>query len=117
MGIHADLASCLEALPIAYAKHRMLSDSRNQPRDFEIIQVNRTFEQVSGLPRSSIIGMKLKKLFQDMQEESQKVLELLTASAVAGSYASFEQFIASQQSWYEIHAYSDEPGYVHNPAL
>jgi len=48
--------SIVESSPAGYAYHRIKLDESNHPCDYEFIEVNATFEKITGLRRIDILG-------------------------------------------------------------
>ncbi|NTW96241.1 MAG: PAS domain S-box protein [Erysipelotrichaceae bacterium] len=58
----------VESEPQAYAYLRLIQAQDNSPVDFKFIKVNKTFEKITGLSNSELIGQSFKLLFNDPKE-------------------------------------------------
>lgn len=101
----------LENLPDAFAYHKMVVDSEGKPIDYIFLEVNPAFEVMTGLVRSEVINKKVTEVHPGIEESSFDWIRTYARVAVKGESISFEQYFELTDKWYEITAYSDQPGY------
>lgn len=94
----------------AYALHRILLDENGQPCDYEFIDVNPSFEQLTGISREEIIGKRYKEVINDIEEKTDWV-GIYGKVATTGEPISFESYTASFDKWIVVNAYSPKKYY------
>jgi PAS domain S-box-containing protein len=91
----------------------MVQDSTGKPVDYIFLEVNSSFEALTGFPRDHIIGKKVTKLYPGIKGlgfDWIGVFDQVTAIGI-GHSIHFQQYLDQRKRWYEITAYSDQPGY------
>ncbi|MTI85237.1 MAG: PAS domain S-box protein [Firmicutes bacterium] len=101
----------VENLPDAFAYHQIVTDSENRPVDYIFLKINSAFEEMTGLSRDSVIGKKVTEVHPDIKESSFDWIGTYGKVASTGKSTHFEQYFEVADRWYDITAYSDEPGY------
>lgn len=100
----------LEALPIAYAYHKIICID-NKPIDYEFIHVNKEFERLTELKKGNIIGKKVSDVLPSIRSESFDWIKTFGDIALNDGQKQFEQFSISLKRWYRVKAYSPKHGY------
>lgn len=101
----------IENLPMAYARHKVVTDARFNPIDFVFLKVNRAFEQMTGLGRENIIGKRVTKVLPGIARDPFHWIDVYGKIALNGQKYSFQQFSETLQRWYEVIAYSEKKGF------
>jgi diguanylate cyclase len=101
----------IDNLPEGFAYHRILTDEAGVPVDYIFLDVNQAFEKLTGLSRDQVVGKKVTGVIPGIKESDFNWIETYGRVALTGSKARFEQFSEPLSMWYDITAYSDEPGY------
>ena len=101
----------LEHLPDAFAYHELMTDNNGNPVDYIFIEVNRAFEQVTGLARDKIIGKKVTEILPGIENSSFDWIGTYGRVALTGEPITFESYFEPLLRWYEVAAYSDESGF------
>ena len=101
----------IENLPDGLAYCKMVLDNTGKPLDYIFLEVNSSFEAIIGLPRDHIIGKKLTEVYPGIKSLSLDLVSVFGQVAATGQSTHFQQYFDQQDRWYEITAYSDQPGY------
>ncbi len=101
----------IENLPDAFAYHRIITDSSGNPVDYIFLDVNPAFHEMTGLSRDDVMGKRVTEVHPDIKESSFDWIATYGKVALTGESARFEQYFEPPDCWYDITAYSDEPGY------
>jgi PAS domain S-box-containing protein len=103
----------IENLPDGLAYCKMVLDSSGKPVDYIFLEVNSSFEALTGLQRDHIIGKKVTELYPGIKGlgfDWIGVFDQVTAIGT-GKSIRFQKYLDQQERWYEITAYSDQPSY------
>jgi len=106
-----DYSQALETLPTGYARHRVVIDDQNNPIDYIFLTVNAAFEEMTSLKRENILGRKISEVLPGIEEEEFDWIGIYGKVAIDGTSLNFEQYSEPLKRWYNVQAYSDEPGY------
>lgn len=103
----------IKNLPDGLAYCKMVLDSSGKPVDYIFLEVNSSFEALTRFPRDHIIGKKLTELYPGIKGLGFDWIGVFDQVAAIGTGQSirFQQYLDQQDRWYEITAYSDQPGY------
>ncbi len=104
-------ALIIESLPYAYARHKIITDSKGHPSDYIFLEVNSAFEEATGLKWKNISGRKVTEVLPGIEKDAFNWIDFYGKVALGGESATFHQFSEPLQRYYEIKAYSDEKGY------
>ncbi len=100
----------LKNLPNAFAYHQILTDSLGKAVDFVFLDINPTFEVMTGLNKDQILGKKITEINPKISD----IPDWIKAAgrvAAGGETVRFEQYFKPGERWYEVTAYSDAPGF------
>jgi PAS domain S-box-containing protein len=92
-----------------FAYCKMLYDENNQPVDFIYLDVNRSFEQLTGL--KNVIGKPVSEVIPGIKELSPELFESYGRVASTGKPERFKFDLKSLNQWLLISVYSPEKGY------
>jgi PAS domain S-box-containing protein len=101
----------IENLPDGLAYCKMVLDNTGKPLDYIFLEVNSSFEALAGLPRDHIIGKKLTEVRPGIEGLSFDWIGVFGKVAATGKSTRLQQYLKQQDRWYEVTAYSDQPGY------
>ena len=103
----------IESLPDGLAYCKMVRDNTGKPVDYIFLEVNSSFETLTGLQRDYIIGKKVTELYPGIKGLGFDWISVFeqVISIEPGQNIRFQQYLDQQDRWYEITAYSDQPGY------
>ena len=89
------------------AVHEIILDPAGRPVDYRFLQVNRAFEQLTGLRREDIVGRTAREVLPDLESYW---VETYGRVALTGQEARFENYSQSLDRWYQGVAYRPRPG-------
>jgi PAS domain S-box-containing protein len=94
-----------------FAYHQILLDEQNQPIDYIFLEMNHSFEKLTGLNREKSIGKKVTEVIAGIEKDSTDWIGIYGKVAMSGKSVSFESYSASLNQWYMVSAYSPKVGY------
>lgn len=94
-----------------YAFNRILLDDNGYPCDFEILDVNPSFENCTGLIRNDIIGKKATEVMPGIKRAEFDWIKTYGAAALRGCDFEFERYSDLFDKWFRIHVFSPEKYY------
>lgn len=80
----------------AYSYCKIISDESGIPYDYEILEINSKFEEVTGLQSHEIIGKRITEVVPDIRDGERDWVEFLSNVALNGNKKTLT-FFASQQ--------------------
>jgi PAS domain S-box-containing protein len=101
----------IENLPDGFAYCKMVLDSSGKPLDYIFLEVNSSFETLTGFPRENVIGKKLTEVYPGIKSLDFDWIDVFDQVAATGKSTHLQQYFELTDRWYEITAYSDQPGY------
>ncbi|MCP1661630.1 MULTISPECIES: PAS domain S-box protein [Methanocalculus] len=99
--------SLFESINDGYARYQMIPDHDGNPVDFQIIEANPAFEQVSGLPADSCIGRSVLEVFPTT---GRKWVEVCGKTATTGEPQAFEEQLPGIGNIFEVLVYRPQEG-------
>ncbi len=101
----------IENLPCAFSYHRIITDDSGEPVDYVFLEVNAAFEEMTGLNRELILGRKVTEVLPGIKKDEFDWIGIYGKVALEGRDLNFERYFEPLKRWYDVQAYSDEPGY------
>jgi len=103
----------IENWPDRLAYCKMFRDNTGKPVDYIFLEINSSFEALTGLPRDHIIGKKVTELYPGIKGLGFDWIGVFdqVAAIATGQRIHFQQYLDQQDRWYEVTSYSDQPGY------
>ena len=105
------IADLLKMSPIAYASHQIIVDERGLPVDYRFLEVNSTFEKITGLKAGNIIGKTIREVLPGIENSEFDWISAYGSAALKGELSDFEQFSEPLNKWYQVHVFSQEKGF------
>ncbi len=96
-----------ENLSEGFALHEMIFDPNDQPRDYRFLEINPTFERMTGLTKERVIG---RTLLEVMPHSEQYWIEKYGQVVVTGKPLHFENHARELGRDYEVIAFRPSPG-------
>ena len=93
---------------MGYAHHRIILDADQNPIDYEFIDVNTTFEKLTGLLAQQIIGKTVRTVIPTIASGDFDWIGFYGEVALHGGEKEFEQYSEPLKKWYQVHVYSTE---------
>ncbi len=101
----------LNEMPVGYALHKLILNDAGIPCDCEYIEVNKAFEETTGLKASDVVGKRTSEIFPDIADDVADINMSYIDVALNGISIEHEQNLTTLGKWYRISAYSPEKGY------
>lgn len=101
----------LDNLPDAFAYHQIVTDEEGAPMDYIFLEINDAFEEMTGLKREKVIGKKVTAVLPGIDKSGFDWIGAYGQVALSGEPARFENYSESLGRWFDVSAYSEEPGY------
>ncbi|MBM4235794.1 MAG: diguanylate cyclase [Firmicutes bacterium] len=98
-------------MPDAFAYHQVIYDQEGNPVDYRFLEINKAFEQLTGLRREAVIGKKVTEVHPDIGDLAFDWIGLYGQVAGEGKSIRFEQYFEPADRWYDVSAFSDAPGF------
>jgi PAS domain S-box-containing protein len=103
--------SLFENMLEGFALHQVITNEKEEPIDYKFIEVNKTFEQLTGLIRDNIIDKKVTEVLPDTQNDPADWIGKYGKVALTGKKLHFEQFSEALSKWFQVFVYSPKKGY------
>lgn len=94
-----------------FAYHQIITDNNNIPINYKFLEINSAFEEMTGLKRQEIIGKNVTDVISGVKYESANWIGKYGKVALSGKGSFFEDYSVSLKKWFNISAYSPQPGY------
>lgn len=88
-----------------YALHELICDSTGKPTDYRFLDLNPSFENLTGLTRS-ILGKTVKEVMPDIEDSW---IQTYGKVALTGKSIKFQNFSSALNKWFEVVAFRPEP--------
>jgi PAS domain S-box-containing protein len=89
-----------------FAYHKIIIDKVGQPIDCKFIEVNKSFEKMTGLKRTQIIGKTFKEIFLGFENEISEWIEIYSKVALENQTVKFQKFFIPLNKWFAVTAFS-----------
>ncbi len=96
-----------ENMVTGFALHEIIVDDAGNPVDYRFLEVNKAFEELTGLKSSELVGHTVKDAMPDTET---LWIEIYGKVALTGENIHFEQLSKVLDKFYEVSAYSPKPG-------
>ena len=97
-----------EKSPVAYALHRIILDDSGRPIDYMFLDINRKFEELTGLKRDKVINKRITEVLPNIGKEDFNWVEFYGKIALEETFKEIEQYSAPLGKWFHVHAFSPE---------
>ena len=94
-----------------FAYHKIVVDKEGKPVDYVFLEVNHSFEKLTGLKREKIIGKKVTDVLVGIDKDPADWINVYGKVALTGKPIQFENHAYSLGKWFQVSAYSPEKGY------
>ncbi|HKK61902.1 MAG TPA: PAS domain S-box protein [Bacteroidales bacterium] len=101
----------LAKAPIAYAYHKLVVDSKNQPVDYIFLDINNHYEEITGLKKKDILNKKISEALPEFLQDSTDWIKIFGDVAINQTGITLEKQLDHFGKTYKIHAYSPEKYY------
>ena len=94
-----------------WAYHKTITDEAGKPIDSIFLEVNKAFEQLTGLQAENIIGQRITEVLSPDEENLPWWIEKFGDVFLTGKDTTFEGYLNSVNRWYFVSVSSPEPGF------
>jgi two-component system, NtrC family, sensor kinase len=108
---HRSYRQLVDNMLDAYARHQLITDQKGKPLDYIFLEVNQPFEEMTKLTREEIVGRKATEVLPGLKGDPFDWIGVYGKVALQGEPISFETYSEPLGRWYEVSAFSDEPGF------
>jgi PAS domain S-box-containing protein len=98
--------SLFENMNEGFALHEIVCNEKGMPFDYRFLDVNPTFEKLTGLNRENIIGRTMQEV---LPHDNPIWIERYTKMALSGEPIHFENYSRRLKKYYEVTAYCTAP--------
>jgi len=91
---------------MGFAHHKIILDSNGKPSDYTFLDLNTTFEKLTGLKRENIINKTILEAIPDIMHSQFNLIECYGDIALKGGEKEFEQYNEPLQKWFKVYVYS-----------
>jgi PAS domain S-box-containing protein len=106
------LRTLIDKMPIGFIYMKKVFDEQKQNIDFEIIQVNKAFENVMQIRGEDIIGQTISSQFPGIYKIDLNILDIFEKVCVSKTDEKFEFYSSKRDGYYSISVYSPEENYL-----
>ena len=103
--------SLIKNLPDGFAYHQVVYDDRGEPVDYIFLEVNDAFEEMTGLAHHEVISRRVTEVLPEITGSLFDWIKEYGKLASEGGSMRFEQYSEPLGRYYEVSAFSNEPGY------
>jgi PAS domain S-box-containing protein len=103
-------AALIKNMVNAFARHRIVTDDKGNPIDYEFLEVNDSFEEMTGLKREQVLGRCVSECIPGIREDEFDWIGAYGEVALTGKSISFDQYSRSLDRWYSVAAFSPKKG-------
>ncbi len=101
----------MEQSPSGYAYHKIICDETGIPCNYQLIEVNKVFEKLTGMKGKDIVGKTITEVMPGIKKSEFDRIASYGEIALINEKREFEHFSESMNKWYKVNAYSPEKGY------
>jgi PAS domain S-box-containing protein len=95
-------------LLVGFAHHRIIYDDESNPCDYVYLDINKTFEDMTGLKRADIIGRRVTEIMPGIENDQQDWIGTYGRVVTTGQEIRFDSYAEPLEHWYSIHAYKSD---------
>ena len=105
------LKAIIDSPILGFAYHRIILNNSGKPIDYEFLEVNNIFENLTGLKKEQIINRTVKEVIPDIENGNFDWIGFYGDIALKGERKEFEQYSEQLQKWFKVYAYSPDKMY------
>jgi PAS domain S-box-containing protein len=102
----------VQSSPMGVGYYKIILDEDGVPIDFEFLEMNTAFENLSGLKKKEIQNKKVSEVWPFIGRECYEWIGLFGEVALQEKELEFEHFSQTQKRWYRVHVHAPEKYYV-----
>jgi len=97
----------INEMPNGFALHEIIVDNNGEPTDYQFLEVNSAFEEMTGFQGENIVG---KTVLEVLPKTEPYWIETYGKVALAGKSIHFENYSQELDKYFEVLAYSPQRG-------
>ena len=97
--------------PFGYANHRILLDENGVPVDYVFLEVNKAYENFTGLKAANIVGKTVRQVLPGIENDEFNWIAFFGNVALTQSKEVVEQYSNILDRWYKVFVSSPEKGF------
>jgi PAS domain-containing protein len=101
----------IENIPIAFANHKLVYDETGKAIDYQLIDVNKSFEKILDVNKEKILGENLSPQLISNEDEVLELIDIFATVSENRSVVTLDQYLSAIDKWLRITAYSEKTGY------
>ncbi|MFZ4400354.1 MAG: PAS domain S-box protein [Bacteroidales bacterium] len=109
--MEANYKQLIKNAPFGYALHKIILNDKGNPIDYQFIDVNTSFEKLTGLKAEQIINKTVTEVIPGITQEDFDWIACYGEIAINGGEKEFEQYSAPLDRWYKVQVNSSEKFY------
>ena len=94
-----------------FALCKIITDKHNNPVDFIYLEINDSFERLTGLKREDVLGKRVTEAIPEIKNFEPSLFEIYGKVALTGETTKFEIFFDPLLIWLSISVFSFKKGY------
>ncbi len=98
-------------MPVGYGLHKIILDTNGRPCDYEYVEVNKKFEEITRLIGTDIIGKRVLEVAPDIISDTFDWIGAYGDVATNGTVLDTDQYSEILCKWLRVNAFSPENGY------
>jgi PAS domain S-box-containing protein len=107
----AKYRSLFENMFNGFAYCKILLDENSQPIDFVYLEVNDSFEKLTGLRKEDVVGKRATEAIPTIEDTHPELFDIYGKAALTGKEAEFDIYFDPLDIWLSISVYSPQKGY------
>ena len=101
----------IERMPYGFAYHKIIVDENNKPIDYIFLEINKKFEEFTGLIREKVINQKATIVIPGIEKVTPDIISLYGKAALTGEATEVELYFDSLKRWHRIYVFSPQKDY------
>lgn len=94
-----------ENMSSAFAYHKIITDSNGKPIDYEFIDINSKYEELTGLKKEKILGKRVLEIIPNLEQEW---IDKFGQVALTGVPTEYTNYVEAFSRYYETKVYSPQ---------
>ncbi len=94
-----------------FALHKIITDEKGKPIDYEFLDINSAFENMTGLKRKDVIGKKVTIVIPGIEKDPADWIGTYGLVALNNKKIELENYSTVLKRWYKVVAYSPKKDY------
>lgn len=101
----------LHSMLNGFALHEVITDKKGKPIDYVFIEINKAFEDLTGLKRKNLIGKRVSEALPGTEKDPADWIGKYGKVALTGKEIRFENYSEALDRYYYVYAFSPQKGF------